>query len=68
MQLRDQIWTTSFGDQIEVRTVDGDLVAVVKDTVIAKYIAEIHNAQLDQIENSGPFDFEEFVKELREDA
>lgn len=54
MQLRDQTWTTSFGGRIEVRTADGDLVAVLSDTATASYIADMHNAQIDKIENSVP--------------
>lgn len=68
MQLRDQTWITSFGGRIEVRTADGDLVAVVQDTLTANYIADMHNAQLDIIENSGPFDYERFIQELWEGA
>ena len=52
MELRDQTWTTSFGGRIEVRTANGDLVAVVSDTATANYIADMHNAQLSKVENA----------------
>lgn len=71
MQMRDQIWTVSYGGDIEVRTADGDLVAVVQDTLTANYIVDMHNAQIDKIENSGfptHFDYEKMVAELREGA
>lgn len=66
MQLRDQTWTTRFGGRIEVCTADGDLVAVVSDTATATYIADMHNAQLDRIENSLGFDYDKLISELRE--
>lgn len=69
MELRDQTWTIQFGGRIEVCTADGDLVAVVSDTATANYIAQMHNAQIDKIENAlaaNHFDYEKFVGELRE--
>lgn len=54
MQMRDQTWTVSYGKDIEVHTADGDLVAVVQDTLTANYIVDMHNAQIDKIENSVP--------------
>ena len=71
MQMRDQTWTVSYGGDIEVRTADGDLVAVVQDTLTANYIVDMHNAQIDKIENSlslNHFDYEKMVDELREGA
>ena len=54
MQMRDQTWTVSYGGDIEVRTADGDLVAVVQNILTANYIVDMHNAQIDKIENSVP--------------
>lgn len=71
MQMRDQTWTVSYGGDIEVRTADGDLVAVVQDTLTANYIVDMHNAQIDKIENSSSvtyFDYEKMVAELQEGA
>ena len=69
MQMRDQTWTVSYGGDIEVRTADGDLVAVVQDTLTANYIVDMHNAQIDKIENSvspNHFNYEKMVVDLRE--
>ncbi len=52
MGLKDQAWATSFGSRIEIRTVSGELVAVVQDTMTAIHIVEAHNAQINMIENS----------------
>lgn len=68
MELRDQTWTTSFGGQIEVRTSDGDLVAVVSDTKTANYIAEMHNAQLDKLDNAVHHDFHQLIEDLRNES
>ena len=52
MELKDQPWATNFGSRIEIRTVNGELVSVVQDTITAIHIVEAHNAQISMIENS----------------
>jgi hypothetical protein len=57
MQFRDQRWTVSFGGRIDIRTESGQMVASFTDTATATYIVDLHNAELDKIENMvTPFD------------
>lgn len=64
----DEIWTIEPESQYVGTIENSDYPA---DSSLGQYIVDMHNAQLDKIENSLPathFDYEKWVSELWEEA
>lgn len=64
----DEIWTDESVSQY-VGTIEN--LDYPSNSSLGQYIVDMHNAQIDKVENSGPvtyFDYEKMVDELREGA
>lgn len=59
----DEIWTDEPVSQY-VGTIENK--DYPSNSSLGQYIVDMHNAQIDKIENSLPFDYEKMVAELRE--
>lgn len=68
----DEIWTLNpdpCGEITFIGSVENP--EYPSDSVLGQYIVDMHNAQIDKIENSGSvtyFDYEKMVADLREGA